>query len=329
MMVAASVMAVVGLVLRLGVVRRRLTTQDLMRRLAPYRAKGATTPSGDGPAGVRGMPKAALGWFQTPADAVERVAADALKRHSSLAAISRLVVRSNLHVSPAEVLGATGVVSAATFVGALVTGAPASIALLAGTSVGAVPLVGVAVSASRRRRRFVAGLPDLMRLLAGTLRAGFPLSQAVASASAELDGPMGEEMRRVARESSLGRPLPDALVSLGDRMGSEDIAWVGMAIEIQQQSGGNLADVLDQVARSVTDRQRLDREVRALTAEGRLSAIVLGILPPALAVVIAVVNPAYVSVLFTTPNGRAMSVAAVVGMVAGFVWMSRIVQVDH
>jgi tight adherence protein B len=168
-----------------------------------------------------------------------------------------------------------------------------------------------------------------MRLLAGTLRAGFPLSQAVASASAELDGPMGEEMRRVARESSLGRPLPDALVSLGDRMGSEDIAWVGMAIEIQQQSGGNLADVLDQVARSVTDRQRLDREVRALTAEGRLSAIVLGILPPALAVVIAVVNPAYVSVLFTTPNGRAMSVAAVVGMVAGFVWMSRIVQVDH
>ena len=134
-------------------------------------------------------------------------------------------------------------------------------------------------SANRRRKQFEALLPDTLQLLASTLRAGYSLMQGVEAVSQEVSEPMGRELRRVVTEARLGRPLEEALDGVADRMESGDFAWAVMAIRIQREVGGNLAELLVTVAETMTERERLRRDVNALTAEGKISAIVLGLLP--------------------------------------------------
>src|SRR3546814_9719267 len=111
------------------------------------------------------------------------------------------------------------------------------------------------------------------------MRAGYSLMQGVEAVSAEVSEPVGRELRRVVTEARLGRPLEESLDGVADRMGSADFAWAVMAIRIQREVGGNLSELLVTVADTMTERERLRRDVAALTAEGKLSAIVLGILP--------------------------------------------------
>ncbi len=139
------------------------------------------------------------------------------------------------------------------------------------------------MKARMRQRKFETQLPDMLTLMAGALRAGFSLMQAVDAVSQEVQDPMGKELRRVVSESRLGRDLEDALDDTAERTGSADFAWAVMAIRIQREVGGNLAELLITVAETMVQRERLRREVKALTAEGRISAIVLAILPPGLA----------------------------------------------
>ena len=141
------------------------------------------------------------------------------------------------------------------------------------------PLAVVSFLAGRRRRAFTALLPDTLQLLAGTLRAGYSLMQGVEAISQEVEDPMGQELRRVVTESRLGRPLEEALEGIAERMDSPDFGWAVMAIRIQREVGGNLSELLLTVAETMTQRERLRRDVRALTAEGRISALVLGLLP--------------------------------------------------
>ena len=133
----------------------------------------------------------------------------------------------------------------------------------------------------KRQKAFVGQLPDMLSLMAGTLRAGYSIGQGFEAVSREIDDPMGRELRRVVTENRLGRPLDEALDSVADRMESDDFAWAVMAIRIQREVGGNLAELLLTVADTMTQRERLRRDVATLTAEGRISAIVLGLLPPA------------------------------------------------
>jgi tight adherence protein B len=320
------------------VVLRRRASGRLMRRLAPYLRRTVqrvgTTRHGDAEHGDAWaltnceIPDTLKGVLRPPAQAVEHLAADLLDRHAFLARTGRLVERANLRVTAPEVVGASLVLAAAGCLLTAAAGAPVPIPVLAAAPGAVAPTVVVSVLARRRQQRFSEGLPDVLRLLAGTIRAGFPIAQAVAGAAEELGGPVAEELRRVAAETSLGRSLPEALGALGTRMGDEDIAWVALALDVQQQTGGNLAELLDQVARTIALRHQLAREVRTLTAEGRLSAIVLGLLPPGLAVGISVLNPGYVSVLATTSTGRTMAVAAALAMGVGFIWMARIIRVE-
>ena len=136
-----------------------------------------------------------------------------------------------------------------------------------------------------------AQLPDTLQLLAGTLRAGYSLMQGVEAVSQEVAEPMGQELRRVVTEARLGRPLEEALDGVAERMESGDFAWAVMAIRIQREVGGNLAELLLTVAETMTERERLRRDVNALTAEGRVSAIVLGILPVGLGLFMYVGQP--------------------------------------
>lgn len=182
--------------------------------------------------------------------------------------------------------------------------------------------------AAARQRKFERQLPDTLTLLAGALRAGFSLMQAVDAVSQEVQNPMGRELRRVVSETRLGRDLEEALEDTSDRMGSADFAWAVMAIKIQREVGGNLAELLMTVADTMLQRERLRREVKALTAEGRISAYILACLPPGLGVVMYLGNQEYMNPLFHDILGQVMLALSLVSMVVGFFWMQKVVKID-
>lgn len=183
------------------------------------------------------------------------------------------------------------------------------------------------IRASRRRKKFVSQLPDTLQLLSSTLKAGYSFMQGVEAVSREIEDPMGEELRRVVTEAQLGRALEDALDASAARMGSEDFEWAVMAVRIQREVGGNLSELLLTVAETMTARERLRREVSALTAEGRISAIVLGALPVGLALIMYVINPEYTGLLFSNSLGRIMLGVGVTAALIGFVWMKKIIDI--
>jgi tight adherence protein B len=181
---------------------------------------------------------------------------------------------------------------------------------------------------ARRRKAFLSQLPDTLQLLASSLRAGYSLVQGLDAVAEEVADPTGRELRRVVLETRLGRDMELALEDLARRMHSQDFDWVVMAIRIQREVGGNLAELLTSVAETMISRERLRREVSSLTAEGRLSAIVVGALPLVIGAAIMVLNPGYIEKLFTDPLGKVMLLGSVVLMAVGFVWMRKTIEID-
>lgn len=200
--------------------------------------------------------------------------------------------------------------------------------LAAAAIVGLIPPMVLKTLAARRRAKFVAQLPDMLQLLSSTLKAGYSLMQGVEAVSHEVQDPMGKELRRIVVESRLGRPLEESMNESADRMASPDFAWAVMAIGIQREVGGNLSELLLTVAETMTERERLRRDVKALTAEGRISAIVLGILPFGLGVAMYVINPEYIKTLFNKSIGQVLMGIAFTLMLGGFWWMKKTVEVD-
>ncbi len=180
----------------------------------------------------------------------------------------------------------------------------------------------------KRQKAFLRQLPDMLTMLAGTLRAGYSIGQGFESVSTEVHDPMGRELRRVVSETRLGRSLEESLEAVADRMDSDDFSWAVMAIRIQREVGGNLAELLLTVADTMTQRERLRREVSTLTAEGRMSAIIIGLLPPVLAGVMFVLNPEYIKELFSPGLGYALLAGAVVMMGIGFAWMKKTITIE-
>ena len=193
---------------------------------------------------------------------------------------------------------------------------------------GLVPVAILNFLATKRKRKFVSQLPDALQLLASTLRAGYSLLQGVEAVSQEVEDPMGTELRRVLVEARLGRPLEESLQEAADRMGSADFDWAIMAIRVQREVGGNLAELLDTVGETMVQRERLRRDVKALTAEGRMSAILLAFLPPGVGVMMYTLNPSYMNALFHDSLGKTFLIAATVLAIVGFVWMKKMIEVE-
>jgi tight adherence protein B len=201
-------------------------------------------------------------------------------------------------------------------------------ALVFGALGAVIPLMAVSQIAKSRRKKFLSQLPDTLSLLSGTLKAGYSLMQGVEAVSQEVSEPMGLELRRVITESRLGRPLEESLEASADRMDSPDFEWAVMAIRIQREVGGNLAELLMTVGDTMVARERLRRDVAALTAEGRVSAYMLAAMPPILAAVMYVLNKEYVSILFTDVVGMFMVGLATLSMIIGFFWMKKIITIE-
>lgn len=191
-----------------------------------------------------------------------------------------------------------------------------------------IPRAILSIQVRRRCKAFERQLPDTLTLMAGTLRAGYSIGQGFEAVSTEIPDPMGRELRRVVTETRLGRPLEEALEAVAERMQSDDFSWAVMAIRIQREVGGNLAELLVTVAETMTQRERLRRDVATLTAEGRMSAVVLGLLPPGLGLVMWAINPTYMSRLFEPGLGYILLGLGVVSMLIGFAWMKKIITIE-
>ena len=181
---------------------------------------------------------------------------------------------------------------------------------------------------TKRLRNFQLQLPDTLNLLSGSMRAGFSFAQGLESVADEATEPTRRELQRVFTESRLGRPIEDALEDSANRMASVDLMWAVMAIRIQREVGGNLAELLDTVADTMTQRERIRLEIKALTAEGRFSGWVLGVFPIAFAGVLYMVQPDYISTLFQNTFGVMALIASGVMTFFGFIWLRKILQIE-
>lgn len=266
----------------------------------------------------------------TMARVAERVTAvtdQALEGHERRSRLNEALDRAGLALRPAEFVVLAGCSAVTGLAVGLVAAGP-----VAGLLFGAVPLLSarllLGALEARRQRRFAAQLGDVLQLIASTLRAGHGVLQALDVVGQEAEAPARDEFRRIVVEARLGRSVEEALRAAGDRMGGEDFVWVAQAIAINREVGGDLADVLDTIAATMRERDRIRRQVRALSAEGRLSAYVLVGLPIGLAAVTSAVNPGYLAPL-THGAGLVLALLGVGMLAAGSIWLRRMVDVEY
>lgn len=191
-----------------------------------------------------------------------------------------------------------------------------------------IPILLLENAIERRTARFEDQLPELLNLVAGSLRAGWGMQQAVGLVVEQMAPPASVEFRRVQTEARLGLSVEEALENMAARLGSEDFKWTVTAINIQREVGGNLAEVLDIVAATMRDRAELKRHIKALTAEGRLSGTILILLPIVELCLLLLVNPRYMSGMFTHPFGWFLAIGGVVLLIAGGIWLRREMMVE-
>ncbi|GAB3990405.1 hypothetical protein GCM10028771_07060 [Nocardioides marmoraquaticus] len=320
--VVAVGIGLLGAVLTLGGTRKAPDRESALRaQLQAYGVLGAPIASA---ATTEQQTRESLG------DQARGVAERALAGRAGLeSTIAARLEGAGSRTTPAEwVLIHAGIAVAGGVLG-LLLGGGGILLLLLGVAVGLVgPWVFLGLKQARRLKAFAESLPDTLQLMSGSLSAGLSLAQSVDTIVREGAEPMSSEFRRVVVESRLGVPFEDAMTGVAQRMRSKDFEWVVMAVKIQREVGGNLAELLLTVAATLREREYLRRHVRALSAEGRLSAWVLGGLPPGFMLYLSVSNPSYVAPLFTTTLGWVMLAGAGLLMGVGVLWMVKAGKVE-
>lgn len=201
------------------------------------------------------------------------------------------------------------------------------IALAAGFVGVILGLMLLDISIKRRQKAFTNQLGDMLTMVANALRAGFSFMQAFELIAREMDAPIGREVQKVVNEVNVGVTLETALENMQKRVESPDFELVVTAVLIQRQVGGNLAQILDTISGTIQERVRMRREVMALTAQGRMSGIVLALLPVALGVFLTTVSPDYMRPLFEETTGQIAIGVAVVMEIIGFLVIRKIVDI--
>jgi Flp pilus assembly protein TadB len=287
---------------------------SLVSRIERYGPRRAHAPA----AAEGGLATAALGW------------ADRLLQSSNTErGLAERLDRAGIARSPADwvlLCGCAWLALAATLTlltGDALVGIP--IGVLAGWL---VMRLTVSLRTGRRRAAFGEQLPDVLQLIAGSLQSGFSLPQALDTVVREDTQPAAGEFSRALAEARIGADLEDALSRVAERMDSIDLRWTVMAIRIQRDVGGNLAEVLRTTVGTMRERAYIRRQVRALSAEGRLSGYIVVGLPAGVGAWFFYSSPAYMRPLYTTPAGVLMLGGAVAGVVLGALWMRKIINVE-
>ncbi|RQD72260.1 MAG: secretion system protein [Tindallia sp. MSAO_Bac2] len=179
----------------------------------------------------------------------------------------------------------------------------------------------------KRLSSFNSQICDALVVMSNSLRSGFSFLQSMDMVRKEMPDPIAKEFNRTFREVNLGTSTEKALQNLAHRVNSDDLDLVVTAVLIQRQVGGNLAEVLDKIAGTIRERVRIQGEIRTLTAQGRISGLIIGLLPVILALFMLAINPGYIQSLFHHPIGLMMVSMAVFGEIIGFVMIRKIIQI--
>lgn len=239
----------------------------------------------------------------------------------------RLLVQSGTDWTLPNYASYSGGLLAAGFFGMLLAGHPPVMAVITGIVLGALPSVYLVYRRAKRLKSFEAMLPEALDLIGRALRAGHSLSSALQMVGDEMPDPVGEEFRQTFDEINFGIATQDALQNLARRVPSTDLGFFVVAVLIQRETGGNLSEILANISGIIRERLKLLGKVRALSAEGRFSGIVLSILPFVTGAILYTVDSKLMSLLWTDPTGLAFLKAGLVSMILGALWMRSIVRI--
>ena len=311
-----SFIAAAGLVFALTQSRRRSPVQERLSRITGEFAAGLPPPitTQTEPLGQRPDPLPTITRWLAHREFEPR--------------LRLLMLQADLRLRPTEWLaGCLGLALAGLLLGLLVWHSFLAALLLATLGVG-LPQLALHSRRQTRLRRFETQLPDALMLLTSALRAGHSFSSAMQTVAAELPPPLAAEFAWASGEVGLGVPLETALSRVLARVPSPDLDLVVTAILIQLPLGGNLAEVLDTIAETIRERVRVSGEVQTLTAEGRLSAGILIVLAPALALLLFLRSPDYFTPLLQSPFGHLLIGGAIAGQIVGALLIRRMVRLD-
>ena len=262
-------------------------------------------------------------------ESVVEKAEEAAEARGSLGSTTSLLEKAEIPLRVGEAFAIqVGLVIVALLLGFLLSGGNIFGGLVLAILAAIIPTLYIKFKVGRRAKALESQLPDTLNLLASTLKAGYSFIQGMDAVGNEGDEPLAGEFRRTVNEARLGKDLDVALDDLSERVGSVDLLWSIVAIKIQREVGGNLAELLTTVADTMTARTRLRGEVAALTAEGRVSAMVLMMLPFGVGIAMYFLNPDYISVLWSGTLGYAAMGAALIAMAAGGLWMRKLIDIE-
>lgn len=250
-------------------------------------------------------------WARLPGGAA---LADLLLRSGSAQTAGRVLT---LGLGSALLVGLLAVLAGSSLAGALLLAMPAA----------PWPLLRLLHLAQRRRQRFEDQLPEALDLMTRALRAGYGLSMALGMVGEQLQDPLASEFRQVFEQLQLGQDFGQAMGAMAQRVRSQDLHFLLIALTIQRKTGGNLTELLGSLARTMRERIKLKGKVRVLSSEGRLSGLMIGALPFVLGLLLTLINPGYMASLWTTETGHTVVGVGLFMLALGAAWMWKIVQI--
>ena len=199
--------------------------------------------------------------------------------------------------------------------------------LVLAVAIASTPVLWLSLQSNKRRQAFGDKLPETLDYISRAMRAGHSLTSAIGMVGKEFPDPIGHEFKTVFDEIAFGIPFKDTISHLAARVQSYDLNFFVIALMIQHETGGNLAELLDGLASTMRERIKLRGKIRTLSSEGRASAWVLGSMPFSLAGILGLINPGYISVLFTTPQGHNLILIGAGLLAVGFSMLNRIIHI--
>jgi tight adherence protein B len=245
----------------------------------------------------------------------------------NIPSVKRIFEQAECHIKPSTLFGISILLAVVATTASLMASVPWFFAPLVGIVFFFVPFLWLLNKRRTRLKKFAAQLPDALELVARALRAGHSLGAGMHVVAEEMPAPIADEFGRVYEEQNLGISVEDSLQSICDRVPNLDLRFFVTSVLIQRTTGGDLAEILDKIGYVIRERYRILGQVKALTAEGRLSGVVLIALPFVLFLVVLHIKPDYVATLWTDPMGIKMAVFALIMQILGAICIKKIVDI--
>ncbi len=238
-----------------------------------------------------------------------------------------LVQRSHSPLTAVRIMGLMVILFTVVVVLGLLRQTNFLLVLVLAVAISSTPVLWLSRQANQRRKAFEDKLPETLDYISRAMRAGHALTSAIGMVAKEFADPIGHEFKKIFDEISFGISFKEAIGQLAERVQSNDINFFVISLKIQHETGGNLTELLDGLARTLRERVKLRGKIRTLSSEGRASAWILGSMPFVLAGVLSLINPGYMSVLWTTPQGQNLILIGGGLMAVGFLLLNRIIQI--